>query len=103
MAEVAKITKRGTKEASEEAKVKAAAARAATKAAGYVSSTGTSSAVTAASTTMYTFTRAPTSTSSVVGIAIRSGYTLIIIMLYVLIQELDISGLALNVRPGKKR
>ena len=76
-AEAAKIAEREMKDASKEAKVKAAAA----KAVNSVSSAGTLSVATAASTDASGFARAPTYTSSVVGVARRSEYTLIIIML----------------------
>ena len=70
------------KEAAEEVEVKAAAA----KAVYYVSYSGTSYASTAASTDSSVFVSAPTSTGSVVGVARRRGYILIIIMLLLLIQ-----------------
>ena len=81
--EVTKIADRGMKEAAKKAEVKSAAAKAATEAADSVSSVGTSSAATSASTAACAFTRNTTSTSSIVGVAIRSGCTLIIIMLKV--------------------
>ena len=77
-AEVDEITKRVIKKAAKEAKVKAAADKASTDS---VSSAGTLSAATAASSDSYTFTGDDTSNSIVVGVAIRSGYTLLIIML----------------------
>ena len=76
--EVAKIAERGVKGAAEESEVKAATAKAA---ADSLSSAGTSSADNSVSTATSTSTRAPTSTSSVVGVARRSGYILIIMML----------------------
>ena len=77
--EAAKISESGMKMTAREAEFKADAA----KATDSVSSAGTSSAATAASTAACAFTRNPTSTSSIVGVAIRSGCTLIIIMLKV--------------------
>ena len=79
-AEAAEIAKRGMKESAKEAKVKSAATKSAAKAADSVSSAGTSSTDTVVSTTAFLL-RAPTSTSSVVSVSRRSGYTLIIIML----------------------
>ena len=76
--EAAEIAKRGMKEAAKESEVKVAAIKAAGD---YVSFAGTLSAATAASTATYEFERYPTSTSNVVGVTRRSGYTLIIIML----------------------
>ena len=79
--EAAKIAKRGMKEVAKEAEVKAAAAKYAVEATNYVSYTGALSADIAASTAASAFVKAPTYYSSVVGVARRSGYTLIIIML----------------------
>ena len=79
--EAAKIAKRGMKEVAKEAEVKAAVAKYATKTFNYISSSGKFPPTTSASTYASVFVRAPTSTSSVVGVARRSGYTLKIIML----------------------
>ena len=75
--EAAEIAERGMKEAAEEVEVKAAV----TKAANSVSCAGTLSAANDAPTITSAFARAPTSTSSVVGVARKNWYTLIIIML----------------------
>ena len=80
-AEASEIAKRGMRGASKEAEVKSASAKASGNFSDSVSLAGTSSAATAASTTVSAFGRAPNSTSSVVGIARISGYTLVIIML----------------------
>ena len=64
-------------EAAEEAEVKSVAA----KASDFISSAETPSTATAASTSAYAFVKDPTSTSSVVGVSRRSGYTSIIIMI----------------------
>ena len=88
VAEADKIAKRGMKEAAEESMVKAAA----TKATDSVSSARNLSATTSASTTAFTFTRAPNPTSSVVGVARRSGYSLIRIMLDTIIIYIRVSS-----------
>ena len=80
-AEAEKIAKRTMMEAAKEAKVKDAAAKDVTKATNYVSSAGTLSTDTAASTTASAFAGDSNSNSSVVGVAIISGYTLIVIIL----------------------
>ena len=67
----ANISERLMKEATKEAEVKSAA----TKAGNCVSSDGTLSAATAASTTVSAFAGDPTYNSSVVGVARRIGYT----------------------------
>ena len=79
--EASKISKRGIMDATKDAEFKAATANAAAKAANSISSVGTSSAATTAATTASVFAKAPTYTSSVVGVARRGGYKLIIIML----------------------
>ena len=79
--EAAEIDKRGMKEAAEESEVKSAVAKTTAKAANSVSSDGVFSATIASSNAASAFARAHTSTSSVVGVARRSGYTLIIIIL----------------------
>ena len=80
-AEADEIAKRGMKEAAKESEVKDTATKTAAEATNYVSYSGNSSASTAISTTTYVFARAPPSTSIVLGVARRSGYTCIIIML----------------------
>ena len=70
------------KEDAKKSKVKDAAA----KATDSVSSARNSSGATVTSTAASMFARVPNFTSSVVGVAIRSGYKLIIIMPYLLIQ-----------------
>ena len=77
-AEATEIAERRMKEDAKEAEVKAVSTK---PAADYVSSAGTLSETTAVSNTNSTFARAPNYTSCVVGVAISSGYTLIIIML----------------------
>ena len=72
VAEATEILERGMKEAAKEAKIKAALAKAANL---------VSSAANAASTTAPVFTRAPTYTTSSVGVPRRRGYTLLIIRL----------------------
>ena len=86
--EADKIFESGMKEAAEESMVKAAA----TKATDSVSSARNLSATTSASTTAFTFTRAPNPTSSVVGVARRSGYSLIRIMLDTIIIYIRVSS-----------
>ena len=102
MAESVKITKRERKESTEETEVNTTTSKASDEATNYASSAGTSSDANYASTVASMATRAPTSNSTVVGVARRSAYILIIIMPKVLIQELDILGLAPNGRPGWK-
>ena len=79
--EATEIYGRGMKEAAEEAEVKAATTKATAKASDSVSFAGTMSAATASSTAKSAVVRYTNSTSSVVGAARRSGYTLITIML----------------------
>ena len=81
--EASKIAKSGIKEAVKEDRAKAAACKSATKAANSVSSDENSSTATSDSTTAPAFARDPTSIISVVGVARKSGYKLLIIMLKV--------------------
>ena len=74
--EASEIVERVTKEAVEEAEVKAVA-----KSAHAVSSAGTLSTSTVTSTDASAFTKSYASNISVVYFSIRSGYTVIIIML----------------------
>ena len=75
------FAERGMKEVTKEAEVKSTAAKASAKSANSISSARTSSTTTAASTTTSVLARDTNYTISVLGVARRSGYTLIIMML----------------------
>ena len=79
--EADKTAKIGMKEDARESKVKAAATKTADESANYLSSVGILSTSISSSTATYALAGAPTSTSSVLGVPRRIGFTQIITML----------------------